>query len=149
MEGLWWEIDLIDLWDCWLLYGWEEHLCGCYTISRLSHYTWLRGFGITRYIDFIRWRWVVCDDRVSWLLNGINYYHRAFGVGAFPRYQRGWHGYVWWMPVFSINHVRSWKHDVRGCGQRMGGHHFMSLFTLSPLHIEIPIASPSSLTRAP
>ena len=52
------------------------------------------------------------------------------------------------MPAFSIDHVRSWKHDVRGCGQRMGGHHFMSLFTLSPSHIELPVASSLSLTRA-
>ena len=29
----------------------------------------------------------------------------------------------------------------------MGGHRFMSLFTLSPLHIELPIASPLSLTQ--
>ena len=52
------------------------------------------------------------------------------------------------MPDFSIDHVRSWKHVVWGCGQRMGGHHFMSLFTLSPSHIELPVASPLSLTRA-
>ena len=31
----------------------------------------------------------------------------------------------------------------------MGGHHFMSSFTLSPLHIELPVASPLSLTRGP
>ena len=29
----------------------------------------------------------------------------------------------------------------------MGGHDFKSLFTLSPLHIELPVASPLSLTR--
>ena len=29
----------------------------------------------------------------------------------------------------------------------MGDHRFMSLFTLSPLHIELPIASPLSLTQ--
>ena len=52
------------------------------------------------------------------------------------------------MSVFSINHVRSWKHDVRGYGQRMGGNHFMSLFTLSPSYIELPVASPLSLTQA-
>ena len=52
------------------------------------------------------------------------------------------------MSVFSIGHVRSWKHDVRGFGQRMGGHHFMSLFTLSPSRIKLPVASPLSLTRA-
>ena len=40
------------------------------------------------------------------------------------------------------------KYDVRGCGQMMGDHHFRSLFTLSPLHIELPIVSPLSLTRA-
>ena len=51
------------------------------------------------------------------------------------------------MPIFSIGHVRSWKHDVRGCSQRMGGHHFM-IFTLSPSHIELPIASPLSLPQA-
>ena len=51
--------------------------------------------------------------------------------------------------VFSIGHVKSWKHDVRGYGQRIGGYHFMSLFILSPLHTELPIASPLSLTRAP
>ena len=43
------------------------------------------------------------------------------------------------MLVFSVNHVRFWEHDVRGCGQRMGGHHFMSLFTLLPSHIELHI----------
>ena len=51
--------------------------------------------------------------------------------------------------IFSIGHVKSWKHDVRGYGQRIGGYHFMSLFILSPLHTELPIASPLSLTRAP
>ena len=52
------------------------------------------------------------------------------------------------MPIFSIDHVRSWKHDVWGSGHRMGGHHFKSLFTLSPSHIELLVASPLSLTRA-
>ena len=66
----------------------------------------------------------------------------------FARFRRSWRDFVGWVPVFSIDHVRSWKHDVWGCGQRMGGHHFMSLFTLSPSHIELPVASPLSLTRA-
>ena len=52
------------------------------------------------------------------------------------------------MLVVSIDHVRSWKHDVRGCGQMMDDHHFMSLFTLSSLHIELLVVSPLSLTRA-
>ena len=52
------------------------------------------------------------------------------------------------MPVFSIGCVRSWKHDVRGYGQRMGDHHFRNLFTLSPSHIELLVASPLCLTRA-
>ena len=52
------------------------------------------------------------------------------------------------MSIFSIGHVRSWKYDVRGCGHRMGGHHFMSSFTLSSSHIELLVASPLSLTRA-
>ena len=30
----------------------------------------------------------------------------------------------------------------------MGGHHFMNLFTLSPLHIELSFVNPLSLTRA-
>ncbi|KAL6327381.1 hypothetical protein AAG906_019071 [Vitis piasezkii] len=38
-------------------------------------------------------------------------------------------------PVFGLGSF----HDVRGCGQMMGGHHFMSLFTLSPSHIELPV----------
>ena len=97
--------------------------------------------------DFMRWWWVACDDRVSWFSEDIDGYHRA-SVGAFTRFRRSWHDYVRWMPVFSIGHVRSWKHDVRGCGQRMGGHHFMSLFTLPPSHIELSIASPLSLARA-
>ena len=50
------------------------------------------------------------------------------------------------MLVFSIDHVRFREYDVRGSGQRMGDHHFMSLLTLSPLHIELPVASPLSLT---
>ena len=87
------------------------------------------------------------DDRVSWLLEDIDGYHRA-SVRAFTRFQMSRHDYVGWMPVFSIDHVRSWKRDVRGFGQMMGGHHFMSLFTLSPSHIELPVASPLSLTRA-
>ena len=66
----------------------------------------------------------------------------------FARFQRSRHDYVGWMPVFSIGHVRSRKHNVRGFGQRMGGHHFMSLFTLSPSHIELPVAGLLSLTRA-
>ena len=53
------------------------------------------------------------------------------------------------MPIYSIDHMRSWKHDVRGSDQKMGGHHFMSPFTLSLLHIELPVASPLSLTRVP
>ena len=69
-------------------------------------------------------------------------------MGAFAWFQRSHHDYVGWMPVFSIDHVRSWKHDVRGYGQRMGDHHFRSLFTLSPSHIELSIARPLSLTRA-
>ncbi|KAL6328571.1 hypothetical protein AAG906_038766 [Vitis piasezkii] len=60
-------------------------------------------------------------------------------VRVFTRFQRSRHDYVGWMPVFSIGHVRSREHDVRGFGQRMGGHHFMSLFTLSPSHIELPV----------
>ena len=53
---------------------------------------------------------------------------------------------------FHFYHVRSWECDVCGCGLRMGGHCFTSsftLFTLSPLHIELPVASPLSLTWAP
>ena len=97
---------------------------------------------------------VILWDDGEWLMmmewglsEDIDGYHRA-SVGDFTRFQRSWHDLVGWMPVFSIDHVGSWKHDVRGFGQRMGGHHFMSLFTLSPSHIELPVASPSSLTRA-
>ena len=93
-----------------------------------------------------RW-WVTYDDGVRWLSKGIDSYHRA-SVGAFTWFQRSWHDFVGRVPVFSIDHVRSWKHDVRGCGQMMSGHHFRSLFTLSPSHIELPVASPLSLTRA-
>ena len=84
---------------------------------------------------------------MSWFSEDIDGYHRA-SVRAFTRFQRSRHDFVGRMPVFSIGHVRSQKHDVRGFGQRMGGHYFMSLFTLSPSHIELPVASPLSLTRA-
>ena len=53
-----------------------------------------------------------------------------------------------WMPVFSIGHMRSWKHNVQDCNHRMGGHHFRSLFTLLPSHIKLPIASMLSLIQA-
>ena len=96
---------------------------------------------------FMRWWWVAYDDRARWLSEDIDDYHRA-SVGAFTWFRRSWHDFVGWMPVFSIGHVRSRKHDVRGFGQRMGGHHFMSPFTLSSSHIELPVASPLSLTRA-
>ena len=87
------------------------------------------------------------DDRVRRVLEDIDGYHRAL-VGAFTRFQRSRHDYVGRMPVFSIGHVRSRKHDVRGFGQMMDDHHFMSLFALSPSHIELPVASPLSLTGA-
>ena len=106
-----------------------------------------RCFGMIREIDFMRQWWVAYDDRVRRLLEDIHGYHRAL-VGAFTRFQRSRHDCVWWMLVFSIGHVRSWKHDVRGCGHRMGGHHFRSFFTFSPSYIELPVASPLSLTRA-
>ena len=103
--------------------------------------------GMIKENDFMRQWWVAYDDRVRWFSNDIDDYHRA-SVGAFAWFQRSHHDYVGWMPVFSIDHVRSWKHDVWGYGQRMGDHHFRSLFTLSPSHIELSIARPLSLTRA-
>ena len=112
----------------------------------LIHCIWLQRVGMIRDGDFMRWWWVACDDRVSWLSEDIDGYHRA-SVGAFTWFRRSWHDFVGRMPVFSISHVRSWKHE-RGFGQRMGGHHFRSLFTLSPSHIELPVASPFSLARA-
>ena len=113
----------------------------------LSCYTWLQRVGMIRHGDFMRRWWVAYGDGVRWLSEDIDGYHRA-SVRAFARFQRSRHNYVGWMPIFSIGHVRSRKHDVRGFGQRMGGHHFMSLFTLSLSHIKLPVASPLSLTRA-
>ena len=95
----------------------------------------------------MRWWWVACDDRVRWLSEGIEDCHGA-SVRAFTWFQRDWYDYVGWMPIFSIGHVRSWKHDVWSSGRRMGGHSFISPFILSPSHIELPVASPLSLTRA-
>ena len=46
------------------------------------------------------------DDRVRWLLEDIDGYHKA-SVGAFTQFQRSWYDYVGQMPVFSIGHVRS------------------------------------------
>ena len=104
-------------------------------------------FGMIRESYFTRrWR-VAYNDIVRWSSEDIDGYHRA-SVRAFTRFQRSRHDYVGRVLVFSIYHVRSWKHDVRGCGRRMGGHHFRSLFTISPSHIELPVASPLSFTRA-
>ena len=140
IDGSWWESGLIVERYCWDRAVIMEH-------PDLSHCTWLQRVGMIRDGDFMRRWWVAYDDGARWLSEDIDGYHRA-SVGAFARFQRSRHDYVGWMPIFSIGHVRSRKHDVRGFGQRMGGHHFMSLFTLSPSHIELPVASPLSLTRA-
>ena len=142
IDGSRWESGLTAWWCCWGRVVVMKHL-------NLSHCAWLLRVGMTRDVDFMRWWWVVCDDRMRWLSDGIDDYHRTFEVWAFTWSQRGWYDYVGWMSIFSIDHVKFWKHEVWGCGQRMGGHHFMSLFTLSPSHIELPIASPLSLTLAP
>ena len=113
----------------------------------LSHCTWLQRVGMIGDANFMRWWWVAYDDRVKWLSEDIDGYHRA-SMRAFIWFQRSWHDFVGWMLVFSIGHVRSWKHDVRDCGQMMDDHHFMSPFTLWPLHIELLVTSPLSLTRA-
>ena len=131
--------------DIWIMMReWFDYLT-----MLLSHCTWLQRVRMIRddVFFFMRRWWVDYDDRVRWLSEDIDDYHRA-SVGAFTRFWRSWHDFVGRMPVFSIGHVRSWKHDVRGFGQRMGGHHFRSLFTLSPSHIELSIASPLSLARA-
>ena len=140
IDGSRWESGLTTWWCCWGRGVIMEHLDP-------SHCTWLKGFGMIKDIDFMRRWWVAYDDRVGWLSEGFDDSHRA-SVGAFTRCQRSRHDYVGWMPVFSIGHVRSWKHDVRGFGHKMGGHHFRSLFTLSPSYIKLPITSPLSLTRA-
>ena len=140
IDGSWWERGLIAWRCCWGRGDVREHL-------DLSHYTRLQGAEMIRHCDFMRRWWVTYDDRVSWLPEDIDGYHGA-SVRAFTRFQRSRHDYVGWMPVFSIGHVRSREHDVRGFGQRMGGHHFMNLFTLLPSYIELPVASPLSLTRA-
>ena len=141
IDGSRWESGLTTGWYCWgrwIVFG----------LPDLSHCTWLQRVGMIRDDDFMRRWWVACDDRVSWFSYGIDDYRRAFGMGALTLFQRGWYDYVIRMLVFSIDHVRSWQHDVPGCGQMMGGHHFMNLFTLSPSHIELSVASPLSLTRA-
>ena len=138
--GSWLESGLTTWWYYWGKEVIMEHL-------DLSHCTWLQRVGITRDGDFMRRWWVAYDDRVRWLSEGFDDYHGA-STRAFTWFQKSRHDYVGWMLVFSIGHVRSWKHDIRGCGHRMGGHHFKSLFTLSLSHIELPIASPLSLTRA-
>ena len=140
IDGSRWEIGLTAWGCCWGRGVVLGH-------PNLSCYTWIQIVGMIRDGDIMRWWWVTYDDGVSWFSEDIDGYHKA-SVGAFARFQRSRHDYVGWMPVFSIGHVRSWKHDVRGCGHRMGGHHFKSLFTLSPSHIELPVASPLSLTRA-
>ena len=112
-----------------------------------SHCTWLQGVRMVRDGDIMRrWR-VAYVDGVSWFSDDIDGYHRA-SVGAFTRFQMSRHDYVGWISVFSIGHVRSWKHDVRGFGQKMGGHHFHEPIYLSPSHIELPVASPLSIARA-
>ena len=135
-----WESGLTAWWYCWDWGVIMEHL-------DLSHCTWLQRARMIRDGDFIRRWWVAYDDRVRWLSEDIDSYHRA-SVRAFTWFQRSWHDFVGQVPVFSIDHVRSWKHDVRGCGHRMGGHHFRSQFTLSPLYIKLPVASLLSLTWA-
>ena len=142
IDGSWWESGLTAWW-----YYWGRGVIMEY--PDLSHCTWLWGFGMIRKSNFMRRWWVSYDDRVSWLSDGFNDHHRASGVRDFTWFQRGWYDYVGWMSVFSIDHVRFWKHDIWGCSLKMGGHHFMSPFTLSPLLIELPVASPLSLTRAP
>ena len=140
IDGSWWESGLTAWWCCWGRWIVMEH-------PDLSHCTWLQRVEMIRDGDFMRRWWVSYDDIVRWFSKDIDGSHRA-SMGAFARFQRSRHDYVGWMSVFSIGHVRSRKHDVRGFGQRMGDHHFMSLFTLSPSHIELLITSPLSLTRA-
>ena len=140
IDESWWESGLTSWWYCW-----DRGVIMEY--PALSHCTWLQRARMIRNGDFIRRWWVDYDDRVRWLSEDIDGYHRA-SRGAFTRFQRSWHDFVGLVPIFSIGRVRSWKHDVRCCGQRMGDHHFMSPFTHLPSHIELPVASPFSLTRA-
>ena len=120
--------------------------------------TWLEGVGMTIEIDFVWWDlgllwWEVClcawGDHHSFCFEGIIIeIYAEFGSGDFIWLQRDRHGYIRWISVFTVDHVITWEHDVWYYGYRMGGHRFMSLFTWSPLHIELSIASPLSLTRA-
>ena len=141
IDGSWWESGLTAWWYFRGRGVVMEH-------PNLSHCTWLGDFGMIRETDYMRQWWMPSDDRVRWLSENIDDYHKD-SVGAFTRFQRGWYDYVGRMPIFNIGHLRSWKHDVRGCGQMMGGHHFRSLFTISPSHIKSPVASPLSLTWVP
>ena len=61
----------------------------------LSCCTWLQRAGMTGDGDFIRQWWVAYDDKVRWLSEGFDDFHRASGVGAFTLFQRSWHVYVW------------------------------------------------------
>ena len=36
----------------------------------------------------------------------------------------GWHGYITWTSILSIDHLRAWEHDVWDRGRSMGGLHF-------------------------
>ena len=99
IDGSWWESGLTAWWCCWGRGVIIEH-------PDLSHCTWFQRVGTTKDGDLMRRWWVAYDDRVRWLSEGFDDYHKA-SVGAFTRFQRSWHGCVWWMPVFSIDHVRS------------------------------------------
>ena len=140
IDGSWWESGLTTWWCCWGRWDIMEH-------PDLSHCTWLQRVGMIRDGDFMRWWLVDYDDKVRWLSEDIDDYHRA-SMGTFTRFQRSHHDFVGRVPAFSIDHVRSLKHDVRGYGHRMGGHHFGSLFTISLSHIELPITIPLSLIQA-
>ena len=62
------------------------------------------------------------------------------------RFHRDWYGYTDRIPIFSVNHVGFWEHNVRSCGQGWVAIISWTNLPLSPLHIELPIANTSSLT---
>ena len=111
-DDLW---SLVGLWcEDWLIVWWNCHLF-CHEYR--DWYCMMR-VGL--------WWAVVLDKMVVYFVLRWSSLRLLWSIWSrvWHTISEGWRGYIKWISIFSIDHLRSWEHNVWDHGRMMGDFHF-------------------------